>query len=539
MPLMGAFYVGNSGLQTSQNALNTTAHNLANIDTTGYTRQQVYQENKYLMDVGVSYNNKLQVGLGVSYSEVRAVRDFFMDRQYRTDAGRSSYYSTSYEVIQEINTMFGETEGAEFQTAYQDLRDVVMDLGNAPTDPTVQSEVISRSLQFLNRAQSIYEGLVRYQNNLNQQIQDQVGKINDYANQIVELNEKIVSVEAAKVESANDLRDARDSILDKLSSLGRITYSENGYGMVDVQFEGVDLVKGNYANPMEAKVLPGDEDSGFYTPVWSKYEDQNVFNMKQEISADVGSDVGSLKALVISRGTKNATYKDMEEQTVTDKNGNPVTLSAFESFDLMAGSPITAIMTEFDHLINGIVTGMNNLLADPLRDTDGELILDSDGNPQYQKEELFSLITTMEDGGGYTTANLRINPDLLRQPTLLNDGFVLEDLSTDQETADALVAMFQDDFSTLNPGTTTPLNFEEYYIDIVDQYANIGNAYKVASEAQEQALLSAESSRQQVVGVSDNEELTKMVRYQNAYNSSSRYINTINSMLDTLITMVS
>ncbi|MCR4891281.1 MAG: flagellar hook-associated protein FlgK [Lachnospiraceae bacterium] len=536
---MGAFYVGNSGLQTSQNALNTTAHNLANIDTTGYTRQQVYQENKYLMDVGVSYNNKLQVGLGVSYSEVRAVRDFFMDRQYRTDAGRSSYYSTSYEVIQEINTMFGETEGAEFQTAYQDLRDVVMDLGNAPTDPTVQSEVISRSLQFLNRAQSIYEGLVRYQNNLNQQIQDQVGKINDYANQIVELNEKIVSVEAAKVESANDLRDARDSILDKLSSLGRITYSENGYGMVDVQFEGVDLVKGNYANPMEAKVLPGDEDSGFYTPVWSKYEDQNVFNMKQEISADVGSDVGSLKALVISRGTKNATYKDMEEQTVTDKNGNPVTLSAFESFDLMAGSPITAIMTEFDHLINGIVTGMNNLLADPLRDTDGELILDSDGNPQYQKEELFSLITTMEDGGGYTTANLRINPDLLRQPTLLNDGFVLEDLSTDQETADALVAMFQDDFSTLNPGTTTPLNFEEYYIDIVDQYANIGNAYKVASEAQEQALLSAESSRQQVVGVSDNEELTKMVRYQNAYNSSSRYINTINSMLDTLITMVS
>jgi len=49
-------------------------------------------------------------------------------------------------------------------------------------------------------------------------------------------------------------------------------------------------------------------------------------------------------------------------------------------------------------------------------------------------------------------------------------------------------------------------------------------------------VLSIENSRQQVVGVSDNEELTKMIRFQNAYNASSRYINTVNSMLDTLLT---
>ncbi len=140
----------------------------------------------------------------------------------------------------------------------------------------------------------------------------------------------------------------------------------------------------------------------------------------------------------------------------------------------------------------------------------------------------------------YTTSNLMINKDLLRQPTLLSDsghgGFVKDDQSVDYEKAKKLADLFYDDKDNLNPNTVTKLSYENYYIDIVNQYANIGNTYKSVSEAQEASVLSIENSRQQVVGVSDNEELTKMIRFQNAYNASSRYINTVNSMLDTLLT---
>lgn len=72
MPLMGSLYIGSSGLQTSQNALNTTAHNLSNVDTTGYTRQQVQQSNRAYVTLSTdpkSIANK-QTGLGVTYSRV-------------------------------------------------------------------------------------------------------------------------------------------------------------------------------------------------------------------------------------------------------------------------------------------------------------------------------------------------------------------------------------------------------------------------------------------------------------------------------------
>lgn len=80
MPLMGSLYIGASGLQTSQNALNTTAHNLSNVDTTGYTRQQVQQSDRRYVTLSIdpkSVNNK-QTGLGVIYSRVKQVRDTFL-----------------------------------------------------------------------------------------------------------------------------------------------------------------------------------------------------------------------------------------------------------------------------------------------------------------------------------------------------------------------------------------------------------------------------------------------------------------------------
>ena len=80
MPLMGSFYVGNSGLQTSQNALNTTAHNITNADTKGYVRQQALIGDKEYNQISVDTSgiSAKQTGLGVTYQEVRQVRTFFL-----------------------------------------------------------------------------------------------------------------------------------------------------------------------------------------------------------------------------------------------------------------------------------------------------------------------------------------------------------------------------------------------------------------------------------------------------------------------------
>ncbi|MCR4591421.1 MAG: flagellar hook-associated protein FlgK [Lachnospiraceae bacterium] len=603
---MGSFYVGVSGLQTSQNALNTTAHNLSNIDTKGYTRQQVLQGNQIYNKIGEAHVGPMQIGLGVSYTDVRAIRDVFLDKSYRTQSGRSAYYSTSYDVINEINMLFGETEGTEFQNSIRELQNAITDLASKPTDPTTQGVVVTRAAQFLERAKAVYNGLVEYQDNLNEQIKDQVDQINEYADKIFELNQKIISIEAGKVEDANDLRDARDYILDKLAAMGRISYSEDAKGAVSVQFEGVDLVNGDYVNHMEAKILDEDSTTGFYSVVWPRMDDQQVFNYNQKISADIGSDNGSLKALLFSRGqgvsiaddngdikNRRATYEDITggyKYAVEKSDGTKEYHIADDdyAYEQVQKSSLMTVMAEFDNLIHNITSGIDKLLTtDLVTDANGDPVLDpATGNYTYKENgnlPLFSLIATSSVTDptlnsfydDYTCSNLMVNTELLKQPTLLANGFVLSDQSADQDRANALVELFnnpdkvidlfQDDKKyidtvtgvisststgaateekherhvnakvNLNATELTPLNFGNYYISIVDQYATVGNTYKSLSESQEQSVLTLENERQQVVGVSDNEELTKMIRFQNAYNASSRFMNTVNAMLENLL----
>ena len=123
MPLMGSLYVGTSGLQISQNALNTTAHNLSNIDTVGYVRQQVQQSTKSYVTLSTNPKavNNQQYGLGVEYARVKHIRDYFLDKAYRRESGRSMFYEVSTEVMEEIEGQLGEMNGEAFQGTLTDF----------------------------------------------------------------------------------------------------------------------------------------------------------------------------------------------------------------------------------------------------------------------------------------------------------------------------------------------------------------------------------------------------------------------------------
>ena len=106
MPLMGSLYLGTSGLQTSQNALNTTAHNLSNMETVGYVRQQVQQGSRPYVTMSTNPKSiaNQQYGLGVSYSRVKQIRDYFLDKTYRRESGRSMFYEVSTDVMEEVES---------------------------------------------------------------------------------------------------------------------------------------------------------------------------------------------------------------------------------------------------------------------------------------------------------------------------------------------------------------------------------------------------------------------------------------------------
>ena len=106
MSLFGSLYVGASGIQAGMSSLNTTAHNLSNVDTKGYTRQTVDQAERAYLNVGSAAIAALQTGMGVSIADVTQFRDVFLDRQYRTEAGRSGYYEAMYDASYEVESYF-------------------------------------------------------------------------------------------------------------------------------------------------------------------------------------------------------------------------------------------------------------------------------------------------------------------------------------------------------------------------------------------------------------------------------------------------
>lgn len=574
MPLMGSLYIGTSGLQTSQNALNTTAHNLSNVDTVGYTRQQVQQSDRRYVTLSIdpqSVNNK-QTGLGVIYSRVKQVRDTFLDKTYRKESGRSMFYEVSTEVLEQVESQLGEMQGEAFQTTIEDFWTAIQELAKDPASSVTQGLLVQRASEFIERAGAVYSGLSSYQDNLNIQIKKQVDTINDYGKKILTLNDSIRAIEAGGIENANDLRDARNQILDELSEMADITYGEDLYGNVYVRIEGVDFVKGGTCYEIALDV---DATNGFYTPFWpqnAKYTVQadgtrkyvidgaEVFNLNREISTDLNTDIGGLKSMLLARGDHRADYTDV---TV----GN---------YDKVSQSILMNIQAEFDQLIHNVVTKVNSILAEASGQQTGDLTL-KDGtvlkNVSYCKSEpdgylrredgspiqLFTKATTdgyrkvtaLDENGVetdywvyneedasqgdslYTISNLEIDAELMQSPS--NLGFRLADGSEDIKTAEALKAAFTEESYTLNPNVKKKTTFVDYYTDLVSQVANSGSVYRSIYENQTDTVESASSAREQVIGVSSDEELSNMIKFQNAYNASSRYINVISEMLEHII----
>ena len=173
----GTLFIGVSGLQSSQNALNTTANNLANVDTTGYVRQQVlFTDRNYVTFNETTAVSKQQSGLGVYIGDVIHSRDVFLDRSYRTESGRQAFYAATYEATNEVETYFQEMEGQAFQDALEDFWTSFQELYKTPDDSVSQNLVVQKAQLFVSRANAVYSGLQSYQYNINTQRQYRSGQ---------------------------------------------------------------------------------------------------------------------------------------------------------------------------------------------------------------------------------------------------------------------------------------------------------------------------------------------------------------------------
>lgn len=559
----GSLYVGASGLQNAQNAINTTANNLANVDTKGYVRQQVrYADKNYtiLKDSRANVNIQ-QSGLGVSIGDVVHARDIFLDKTYRQETGRMSFYSARYETATYVEDLMQELNGQQFKQSVSDLWQAFQEVSTKPADSTNQNLVLQKADLLVSRTQKLYSDLQNYQSNINDQIKDDVDRVNTIGNRIYELNLQIQKVESGGTETAMTLRDERDNLLDELGNYGRIEVTEDATGFVYVDMEGVRFVDENRCYNMGLKAADG---TGFYTPYWPQQSDVEkgqyvpVFRLSGEISSEMNTDIGSIKSKLLVRGDTYGRREDMASE---------------ESYGNIEGCTLMEVEAELDVLFSNIVRSMNDIYCPNTETTSaftskdgvtypaGTKILDEENcargvDGELPPRELFTRIgidrytkVTGTDGKTYYVYNeedpdvsstryaigtITVNSDLKRQITLM--PAYKKDGSVDYEMGAKLAAAWEVKDMKLNPYDQKPCTFEEYYDKMVDQLGIEGNTYKSVTETLSGAVSSVDSKRQQVSGVSSDEELSNMIKFQSAYNAASRFMNVISEMTETIVT---
>ena len=567
---MGRMYIGTSGLQAHQNAINTTAHNLTNLNTAGYSRQQVVLTDLAYQKLGYTKVGVNQTGLGTRVEETRTTRDKYLDQKFRLQTSRQNYYETKSGIIAEVGEYFGETEGSTFQEYMKNLWNAVQEVQKTPNGMVERTALVSTAGAFVDRANEIYSQLVNYQKNLNAEIQDKTNQINKLAKQIYDLNEQVLKCEAGNIEAANDYRDARNLALDELSKLVSIDIKEQSNGIVNVYAEEHLLVAEDRIFEMGTR--PVEAGSDLLTVYW-KADDSEVFNLRRTIVEGDNTDAGSLKGMLSARGDYTPDYTDIpfREQYPTEADYQ-VALDEYNRS--LSNRDVASLISQFDNLIHGMVTEINNVLCPnkTITDVNGNTyqVLDTDkagkgygeGN-EIQGTELFTrkgteryrtqTITYTDENGQtktgtfqvyneedaddyyslYTLGQIEVNDALVKNPSLLP----LTTVSGEeyQEIANQLLELWNKNFSTLDPNTLVMNNYNNYYSAMVGDFANKGYTYTSVADKQAGLVNEVNNQRQEVVGVSSDDELTNLIKYQHAYNASSRYITVVSEMIQHII----
>lgn len=563
----GSLYVGAAGIRTAQTALDITANNLVNIDTKGYVREQVlFTDDTYSFFQGAAVSDQYK-GSGVKIADVIHTRDMFLDKAFRSENSRYAFYAASYDAVTEVEDFLQEATGTAFSEALNDLYVAFQEYSKDPSDTVNQNLVVQKASLFLTREQNLYQGLAKYQSTINTKIRDDVTRINDLAEQIHDLNLKIERIEAGKTETAMDLRDQRDHAVDELSKLANITCVETVEGVYHIKLEDKDFIDDFNIYPM---ALHTDTVTGFVTPYWPHLSDTTnddyypVYNLAN-ISAAHNTDKGEVKALLLARGNTRGTWYDMDG----------LTQEQYEKG--LANSVMMNSEAELDTLTHTIITAINDLLS-PLKTYDGADVtgVDKDGktvtikagmriadtentavgsDKEIPARELFVrrgieryTEVTLGDGSKmyvyneedksdfskvYTTRSLEINQELVENRTLLSH--LTLNNAIDYELGNKLTAIWEDSSYTLNPSDRTPCTFTGFYTKYVGEVANVGSIYRTTSQSLQNTSETIDNNRQAVIGVSSDEELTNMIKYQQAYNASSRYINVLSEMIEHLL----
>jgi flagellar hook-associated protein 1 FlgK len=502
-------------LESQQIGLNVTGHNISNSNTVGYTRQTAIFQATYPYIIQKK-GRDLSIGSGVTVDTIIRARSVFVDRQFREETSKQQYWTSQQDTLSKVEGILNEPSAnslsgdmTEFWTAWSDL-------SKEPENMGARAVVRERALTLTDSFHSMDKQITDTENDLDSSIRAQIGQINTIALQIQELNGQIKKAEILG-DNPNDLRDKRDALVDDLSKIVSVHVTEGKDNTVSTDERPVNLYTvtiGDPSNPPlvdDGKINLLDDQvsitTGFAVVQWA----DGTLNTATTPDAwgnyiHLGINSGSLLSNIESRGSAGLG---------TDGSGGY----------------LENLRSQFNALAQGIADAVNEIH----KTGQGTTALAAGAGIDFFDDGAATPSSTT-----ITAANISLSSAIITNPGSIATGLIATPVALGDGSVASAISSLAIGWSTATkPTGASPLatasSLGDYYGSKVTE---LGVKLQQADrmKAGEDVLLNnATIQRESVSGVSLDEEMANLIKFQKSYSAAARVVTMLDSMLDTIV----
>lgn len=545
----GGLELAKRALFAQQTALQTTGHNISNANTKGYTRQVVNLtasrplEAPGLMRSGVPG----QIGQGVEFDSIKRIREGFLDHQFYNENKELGNWTIRKDVLEKLEAITNEPSDTGIRQVIEKFWNAWQVFSKEPENTTARAALKEGALAMTDSFNHTATQLSDLKSDITENIRVKVREANTVITQVARLNREIFRVEGLG-NSANDLRDQRDLLVDQLSGIANITVENTGNGY-NIRMGATALVEGvNVMNTFAETPIPNPD--GTITPPAEgitfddAYKDGNlrsgeVFGMIESRDKYLASYTFQLDSMVkaLVEGDVKVTFPKGSVLPPKLPAGTVIGATTYTG---------TETLTDAERVLNAdteiTVKGLNGLHA----------LGYSLDNPPQSGIPFFAL---KAGATGYTAGSVTLNPAIVKSVSnivasarvltdangnIVKDGGGNETLVKGNNDIALLAAGLRNTRFNFDPAASgipilTSGTFDEFFRAVVGQLGV--QSEEAGRQATNQKVLvdQVEGRRQSVSGVSTDEEMANLIKYQHAYNAAARAMTTYDECLDKII----
>ncbi|PIC70973.1 flagellar hook-associated protein FlgK [Sporosarcina sp. P16b] len=493
------------GLYTQQSALYTTGHNIGNANTPGYSRQRVnMQATSGFPGVGLNAGTVPGfLGTGVEAGSIQRIRDSFVDHQFRSESTKLGYWESRTNAIAQMEDAIGEPSEYGLQQSMSDFWQSLQTLATSPENGGARAVVVERGVAVADSFNYIHKSVSEIKGNLGDQIDFSTNDINSLLTQIGELNKQIANVEPNGY-LPNDLYDTRDGLLDKLSSYVPIetSYEKSG-GRALAIAEGTVTIKIKTTTTAAITVVKGGESSkiSINTSGTGKFPDAiDDFHISGKPAVN---DPDKVIALEIDNMPKTG-----ELRSLVDSYGYNTPSGVKGLYPEM--------MAKLDEMANAFAKAFNTV---------------HEGGTDLKGDKGVPFFVNADSEGKFTASTIAVDDAFRKDPNKLAASTSTTGAEVGNgQNAKNLGDVFFDKEVGLDGSSV-----QGFYAQVIGQLGVEGQQAIKMTESSGVLLLAVSNRRDSISSVSLDEEMTDMIRFQQAYNASARMITVMDEALDKII----